>query len=221
LLIDYESSLDENLNNLHQKHPPMKRKRYAATLAQAVTTLRNKRNLPAARMLSPLQYLTEKTLALTVAHRIVKDAFLEDIPVVVDIEQGRWTSETLLVRHYDFGKDLSLSELRLLQQIAKVAAQKEGGAISYTLEALRFSVAADPKARKFVMPEFSQAIEHDTDLTEDTGLDIAWRNPLAFPDQEIYRATRRAVLEGLLLNPALTRRYGKAKIRAALKELDA
>jgi len=141
--------------------------------------------------------------------------------VVADIEQGRWSSETLLLRHYDFGKDLSLSELRLLQQIAKVAAQKEGGSISYTLETLRFSVAADPNARKFVMPEFSQANDLDKNLEQDTSLDIAWRNPQAFPDQEIYRATRRAVLEGMLRNPALTRRYGKAKIRAAIRDLDA
>jgi len=59
---------------------------------------------------------------------------------VADVEQQRWSLSTIVVRHYDFGKDLSLSEIRVIQQLAKVAASKCDCELHFTLETLRFSI---------------------------------------------------------------------------------
>jgi len=76
----------------------------------------------------------------------VRDAEKEGIPLVADVEQERWSLSSIVVRHYDFGKDLSLSEIRVIQQLAKVAASKCDCEIHFTLETLRFSVTENPKS---------------------------------------------------------------------------
>jgi len=86
------------------------------------------------------------TIQTVVAQKIVRDAALEDIPLVADIEQMRWSYPTIVVRHYDFGKDLSLSEIRVIQQLAKVAATKCDCELHYTLDTLRFSTTEKPAA---------------------------------------------------------------------------
>ena len=60
----------------------------------------------------------------------------------------RWALSTIVVRHYDFGKDLSLSEIRVIQQLAKVAAAKCDCEIHFTLETLRFSITENPPAEQ-------------------------------------------------------------------------
>jgi len=79
-----------------------------------------------------------------VALRIVKEAEKEGIPLVADVEQQRWSLSTIVVRHYDFGKDLSLSEIRIIQQLAKIAAAKCDCEIHFTLETLRFAITEKP-----------------------------------------------------------------------------
>ena len=81
-----------------------------------------------------------------VAHQIHKDAASEGIPLVIDVEQGRWEFPSIVVRHYDFGKDLSLSEIRVIQQLCKIAASKVDCELHFTLETLRFSVTERPKS---------------------------------------------------------------------------
>jgi len=88
--------------------------------------------------------LETSQLQTRVAHQIVRDASLEGIPLVADIEQQRWGLSNILVRHYDFGKDLSLNEIRVIQQLCKVAASKVDCELHFTLETLRFSVTEKP-----------------------------------------------------------------------------
>ena len=78
----------------------------------------------------------------------MRDAELEGIPLVADVEQGRWAEPSIVVRHFDFGKDLSLSEIRVIQQLAKVAASKCDCELHFTLETLRFSITEKPVERK-------------------------------------------------------------------------
>jgi len=78
--------------------------------------------------------------------KIVKDAALEGIPLVADVEQQRWSLSNILVRHYDFGKNLSLNEIRVIQQLCKVAAAKVDCELHFTLETLRFAVSEKPVA---------------------------------------------------------------------------
>jgi len=58
--------------------------------------------------------------------------------------------DTIVVRHFDFGKDLSLSELRVIQQIAKLAASKCECELHFTLETLRFSITEKPSSETTV-----------------------------------------------------------------------
>lgn len=81
------------------------------------------------------------------AQQIVRDAEKEGIPLVADVEQHRWSNPNILVRHYDFGKDLSLSEIRVIQQLCNVAASKCDAHLQFTLETLRFAVEAKPVAQ--------------------------------------------------------------------------
>jgi len=87
-----------------------------------------------------LENLNESQLQTLVAQRIVKDAAIEDIPLVGDVDQMRWGDPTIVIRHYDYGKDLSLSEIRVIQQLSKVAARKLDCELHFTLDTLRFSV---------------------------------------------------------------------------------
>jgi len=91
-----------------------------------------------------LEYLNPKELQTEVALQIVRDAEKEGIPLVADVEQERWALSSIVVRHYDFGKDLSLSEIRVIQQLAKIAASKCDCEIHFTLETLRFSITENP-----------------------------------------------------------------------------
>jgi len=100
-----------------------------------------------------LEYLTETQVQTKVAQRIVKDAHLEGIPLVADVEQERWSLSTIVVRHYDYGKDLTLSEIRVIQQLARVAAAKCGCELHFTLETLRFSVIEFPKEEGAPAPD--------------------------------------------------------------------
>lgn len=82
------------------------------------------------------------------AQQIVRDAEKEGIPLVADVEQHRWSNANIIVRHYDFGKDLSLSEIRVIQQLCNVAATKCEAHLQFTLETLRFAVEAKPLAEQ-------------------------------------------------------------------------
>lgn len=82
------------------------------------------------------------------AQQIVRDAEKEGIPLVADVEQHRWSNSNILVRHYDFGKDLSLSEIRVIQQLCNVAAKKCEAHLQFTLETLRFAVEPKPVAEQ-------------------------------------------------------------------------
>jgi len=147
LLIDPEKTLDQNLQAMHQKHPPRKRKRYSKTLSEAIAVLKTN-NLRPAMMLRPIEYLEKHQAQTQVALRIVRDAELEGIPLVADVEQQRWALSSIVVRHYDFGRDLSLSEIRVIQQLAKVAAAKCDCEIHFTLETLRFAITENPVSQK-------------------------------------------------------------------------
>ena len=99
-------------------------------------------------MLRPMEYLPKLTLETVVAQQILKDAAQEDIPLCADVEQMRHGPANIVLRHYDLGKDLSLAELRVVQQISKVAATKRDASLHYTLESLRFSVELKPKRER-------------------------------------------------------------------------
>jgi len=88
----------------------------------------------------PLNLLEKTQTECNVAQRIVRDAHLEGIPLVADVDQMRWTNPTIVVRHYDYGFDLSLSEIRVIQTLVKVAADKLDCDLHYTLDTLRFSI---------------------------------------------------------------------------------
>lgn len=90
--------------------------------------------------------MNESQLETRIALQATKDAAKEGIPLVADVEQNRFTTPSIVIRHYDHGKDLSLSELRLIQAIVKVAAGKHLAEAHYTLETLRFSATLKTKA---------------------------------------------------------------------------
>jgi len=146
LLIDPEKTLDQNLQRMHKKHPPRKRKMYSKTLSEAISVLKTKHLRPA-MMLRPIEYLEKHQAQTKVALRIVRDAEIEGIPLVADVEQQRWSLSTIVVRHYDFGTDLSLSEIRVIQQLAKIAAAKCDCEIHFTLETLRFAITENPVSK--------------------------------------------------------------------------
>ena len=160
MLIDPEKTLDQNLQAMHQKHPPRKRKRYGATLPMAVSVLKTK-HLQPAQMLRPLEMLEATQVQTRVAQQIARDAALEGIPLVTDVEQQRWGLSNILVRHYDFGKDLSLNEIRVIQQLCKVAATKVDCELHFTLETLRFSVTEKPQKedRALSDTEYRRAVD--------------------------------------------------------------
>jgi len=88
--------------------------------------------------------LENPELETKVALQIVRDAHKEGIPLVADIESHRWTNRNIVVRHYDFGRDLSLSEIRVIQQLCNIAAVKCEAHLQFTLETLRFAVSPMP-----------------------------------------------------------------------------
>ena len=104
-----------------------------------------------------MESLLERQLETTVSLQIVKDAAKEGIPLCADVEQSRFGQPNIVVRHYDYGKDLSLSELQILQQIAKVSADKHRCKLHFTLETLRFAIELLPKRERKPDPEGEEA----------------------------------------------------------------
>lgn len=100
-----------------------------------------------------MEVLLSRQVETTVSLQIVKDAAKEGIPLCADVEQSRFGPPNIVVRHYDYGKDVSLSELQLLQQIAKVASAKHRCKLHYTLEALRFALEMLPEKERKPDPE--------------------------------------------------------------------
>lgn len=77
-----------------------------------------------------------------VACQVMQDAHDVNIPLVADVEASRFGPDNVLVRHYSFGKDLSLTELNLVNRLVVVSARKHGYRAQATLETLRFYLEA-------------------------------------------------------------------------------
>jgi len=120
-----------------------------------------------------------RQLETTVSLQIVKDAAKEGIPLCADVEQARFGPPNLVLRHYDYGKDLSLSELQLLQQIAKVSAEKHRCKLHFTLETLRF--ALEP------LPEKERKPDPDGEASEKEAIERYLR--LCQPHHKLRRST--------------------------------
>jgi len=90
--------------------------------------------------MTTLEAMPQQQIETKVALKVLKDAHLEGIPLVAEVDQMRWTSPTIKFLHYDYVDNLSLSEIRVIQQIVRVAAIKLECEASFTLETLRFSV---------------------------------------------------------------------------------
>jgi len=58
-----------------------------------------------------------------VAQKAIKAAQDAGIPMVADTLESQQDGSLLQLRHYDYGKDLSVSEMQLLRQFAFIAAQ--------------------------------------------------------------------------------------------------
>ena len=109
-----------------------------------------------------LEAMPQKQIETILALRAVKDAHLEHIPLVAEVDQMRWTSPTIKFMHYDFGDNLSLSEIRVIQQIVRVAARKLDCEAAFTLETLRFSVIPpDPKKTKQALEQAKAEAQAD------------------------------------------------------------
>jgi len=121
-------------------------------------------------------YLTENPL-VKAAQKVVTDAHDLDIPLVADLTVSRHGPPCLEVMHYNYGNDLSLSELRVLQHMVRVSTLKHDVTASFTLHTMRFGLMPNEPPRIF-----------------EEGL-YAWQDASAWPDQEAFHATRAAILK--------------------------
>lgn len=121
-------------------------------------------------------YLTENPL-IRAAEKVTTDAHALDIPLVADLVLSRHGPPILQVMHYNYGKDLSLSELRVVQHMVRVSALKHDVTASYTLHTLDFGFS----------PSKTPSMPED-------GL-YAWQDASQWPDQEAFHATRAAIFK--------------------------
>lgn len=90
-------------------------------------------------MLRPMEYLSRQQMETEIAHQIVKDATKEGIPLCADVEQTRTGPPTVVVLHYDYGRDLSLSEATVVRSLVRVSAEKHGATPAGTLDPCRWA----------------------------------------------------------------------------------
>jgi len=74
-----------------------------------------------------------------VARAICMEAHDVHIPLCAEVVQSMYGPPNVVVRHYDYGKDLSHCERQLIDRHVNVAADKQGLSVLHTLHPLRYA----------------------------------------------------------------------------------
>jgi len=157
MLLEQDHNLKDRLKEVHKKHPPQMRIQFAKTQQEAARTL-------ATKSVGPSQYLTwlpmlEKAVTIQVktlgpvecwspdfkpedrlVQTVCKTFKRRGIPIVGEVLQQMHGPALCTFMHYDFGRDLSLSEKAVLDTTAKERAQNLGWRLGFGLYSLTYSL---------------------------------------------------------------------------------
>jgi len=87
-----------------------------------------------------MEYLTKQQPEMVILRKAIDDAAQEGIPLIGDVLQQRHGPALMVVMHYDYADDLSLSEKILINKIVKRAARKMDREAEYTLRDLQYTL---------------------------------------------------------------------------------
>lgn len=123
-----EAPLETNIQWLKARHPDLtiQRTGEARNMQEAHRTLRNKQAGVITKVLTPLWMLQEQTHEDRVALTATRDAGDLLLPILFERRENpaRNGHAYIVARHFDFGDKLSQSEVHLVDEIARTAAQK-------------------------------------------------------------------------------------------------